>query len=272
MIYVLIAFAVVILIYLFLIFPGHAKKEKKAVFRGKNIAHRGLYSQDQSVPENSVKAFSEAADSGYGIELDVQLSRDGQVVVFHDDDLKRACGKDERVDGLDFEELSELSLFGTEQRIPLFTSVLETVRGRTPLIVELKTGKRNRELCEKTAAILSGYDGQYCIESFDPFIVSWFAKNKKDVMRGQLVQRPRDFRKTGQSGAVSFILGNVLMNFLARPHFIAHREGKMTLSARLSVLFGALRVTWTAHDRSCEEYSDTVIFEHFLPDTVFKTK
>jgi len=72
--------------------PGKAKKDKKAPFMGRNFAHRGLHSEDKTVPENSLEAFRQARDAGYGMELDVQLSKDGEVVVFHDDTLERICG------------------------------------------------------------------------------------------------------------------------------------------------------------------------------------
>ena len=83
---------------LFLLAPGRATKRQKAPFMGRNFAHRGLHSRDMSVPENSLEAFRLAAKAGYGIELDVQLSKDGQVVVFHDDTLDRVCGVHARVD------------------------------------------------------------------------------------------------------------------------------------------------------------------------------
>ena len=89
--------------------PGHAPKRLKKPFDGVNCAHRGLHSQDKSVPENSLAAFRKAAENGYGVELDVQLSKDGQVVVFHDDDLKRVCGVDKRVDELTLRSFRHLS-------------------------------------------------------------------------------------------------------------------------------------------------------------------
>ena len=82
---------------LFLIAPGAATRRQKAPFYGLNFAHRGLHSRDKAVPENSLEAFRLAAEAGYGIELDVQLSKDGQVVVFHDNTLDRVCGVHGRV-------------------------------------------------------------------------------------------------------------------------------------------------------------------------------
>ena len=83
----LLAAAALALLALFLLLPGHAPFAKKAPFSGWCYAHRGLHSPDKSVPENSLAAFAAAADAGYGMELDVQLSKDGEVVVFHDDTL-----------------------------------------------------------------------------------------------------------------------------------------------------------------------------------------
>ena len=120
---------------LFLLAPGRATKRQKAPFMGRNFAHRGLHSRDMSVPENSLEAFRLAAKAGYGIELDVQLSRDGQVVVFHDDTLDRVCGVHARVDEKSYDELRALGLCGTNNRIPLFSEVLDVIKGRGPLIV-----------------------------------------------------------------------------------------------------------------------------------------
>ncbi|MBR5707932.1 MAG: glycerophosphodiester phosphodiesterase [Oscillospiraceae bacterium] len=250
--------------------PGHASKTMKAPFYGRNFAHRGLHSEDKSVPENSLAAFRLAVEAGYGMELDVQLSKDGEVVVFHDDDLKRVCGVDARVDELDYSELSKLRLCGTEERIPLFSEVLDTVNGKTPMIVELKTGKRNKELCLKTLDMLNAYGGDACIESFDPFIVTWFAHHAPKLLRGQLSQRTKDFREGGLKPATAFILGNVLFNVLARPHFIAYRIGERPLPVRFSEALGAMPVGWTSHDPASEKRRDAVIFEFYRPEIRYK--
>ena len=103
------AAAAAVAVPLILTAPGRAKKEKKSPFMGRNFAHRGLHTEDKSVPENSLEAFRQARDAGYGIELDVQLSKDGELVVFHDDTLDRVCGVEGRVDEKDCAELRELS-------------------------------------------------------------------------------------------------------------------------------------------------------------------
>ena len=253
-----------------LLAPGQAAESKKAPFLGRNFAHRGLHSEDQSVPENSLKAFELAAEAGYGMELDVQLSKDGYVVVFHDDTLDRACGVAARVDELDLDELKKLSLFGTAERIPLFSEVLELVGGRVPLIVELKNGPRNEELCEKTWALLRTNPGAFCIESFNPFIVAWFRFHAPTVLRGQLAQLPEEYVRGGRKLSEGLVLGNTLLNVAARPHFIAYRIGGKTMAVRLAEALGAMSFGWTSHSRESEKGRDAVIFEYYRPDIRYK--
>ena len=253
----------------FRVAPGRASKKDKKPFMYKNFAHRGLHKKDKTVPENSLAAFERASSYGYGIELDVQLSKDGQVVVFHDDTLNRVCGVDSRVDEKTYDELSKISLCGTTQTIPLFSEVLKTVRGRGPLIVELKNGKRNEELCEKTYALLSKYSGEYCIESFNPFIVRWFKKNAPEVIRGQLANPPKDYN--GEVGPITaVILGNCLLNFLSRPQFIAYKITPKPFTVKLCEALGAMKVAWTSHDWVNEKFYDAVIFEFYKPKLKYK--
>lgn len=261
--------SVAVLTPLFLLAPGGATKRQRAPFLGVNFAHRGLHSRDKTVPENSLEAFRLAARAGYGVELDVQLSRDGQVVVFHDDTLTRVCGVDRRVDELDYAELSRLKLCGQETGIPLLSQVLEVIRGRGPLIVELKTGRRNRELCEKTYALLENYRGDVCIESFDPRIVAWFRLHARDLVRGQLsmpVSRyPEDMPLYRR-----FLLSHCLFNALARPQFIAYRIGYRPPTVRLAELLGAMKIGWTSHEPRNEKGRDGVIFEFYHPALKYK--
>lgn len=255
-----------------LLAPALPSRKKRAEFDGRNFAHRGLHTPDKAVPENSLAAFGRAADAGYGMELDVQLSRDGLVVVFHDDTLNRVCGVDARVDALDFDELRGLSLCGTAQRIPLLGEVLELLDGRTPLIVELKTGPRNKELCEKTLALLRTYKGPVCIESFNPFIVAWFRFHAPWLLRGQLAQPPVEYEKAGFPKWKSLLLGNTLFNCAARPDFIAYKIGPRPLSVRFAELLGAMRFGWTSHDPTSERGRDAVIFEFYRPESRYKKK
>lgn len=249
--------------WVFCILPGRGCAAARRMVTGRNFAHRGLHSKDGSVPENSLPAFAAATEAGYGSELDVQLSRDGQVVVFHDDDLPRMTGADGRVDSRTLAQLQELRLGGTDQTIPLFRDVLATVAGRQPLIVELKSGPRRAELCEKTLALLRAYDGPYCVESFDPRIVAWFRRNAPDILRGQLLNPARQYSCCHRR---AFFLSRGLGNLIARPQFMAWGGGAPNLSVRLCRLLGATGVFWTARPGFANRGRwDAVIFEFYTP-------
>lgn len=254
----------------FLVAPGKASGEKKAPFFGANIAHRGLHRADRSVPENSLAAFRDAAENGYAIELDVHLTADDRVVVFHDDSLRRVCGVEQDVEALTWRELRELRLDGTGEHIPMLSDVLAEVRGRVPIVVELKTSPRRRELCERTWELLRAYNGDYCIESFDPRIVRWWRLNAPGVLRGQLSCTREQFGESA-TPVQAFFLSRLLCNFLGRPQFIAYGlDGRKPLLVRLVEKMGAMRFCWTSHDWKNEVSNDAVIFEFYRPRQRFK--
>lgn len=266
---------VLFVVYVFLILPRRADKAKFAPFQGLMAAHRGLYEKDQSVAENSLEAFKRAAENGYGVELDVQLSKDGAVVVFHDDIVDRMTDRKGRVDSFTLAELRAMPLKGTEHRIPLFTDVMAVLDGKSPTIVELKSTPNYKELCEKTLAILRTLKGPYCVESFDPRIVRWFYKNAPDLVRGQLTEAYRYWRKEGHLPVWRCLMMHTLfINFLTHPQFIAFGRGPRPLCMRLGRAIGAKMVFWTEHPDSDHETLakryDCRIFEHYRPETHYK--
>ncbi len=254
---------------LFLIAPACDGKRRCTPLFDRHFAHRGLHTPDRTIPENSLPAFAAACEAGYGIELDVQLSADEQVVVFHDDDLERACGDPRNVADLSAAELHALRLFGTVERIPLLAEVLSLVNGRVPLIVELKDVPRNDALCEETVRLLDTYGGPFCIESFHPGVVRWFRRNRPTVARGQLSAGPDTFDR--QRPPVRFLLSRLLTNVVTRPHFVAyrHKDGVGRLLLRLVRLLGGALVGWTVTDRDnrerCLAFFDVLIFEFWRP-------
>lgn len=265
------AAAALLLLWLFLIAPGRAGKKQRAPFERRAYAHRGLYEQDQSVPENSLCAFSRAAEAGYGVELDVQLTKDHRIVVFHDDDMKRACGLDKRVYDYTYDELQQIPLFGGPHRIPLFSDVLDVLGTRSPVIVELKYGPEWERLCADTNAMLDSFSGNACIESFHPLLVRWYKRNAPGRLRGQLSEACRYSCKY-LPGWQAWIMSRLLTNVATRPQFIAYGTGEKCLSARVCEAMGAMRVLWTArepelHARRMRE-NDAVIFEYYRPEPV----
>lgn len=253
----------------YMIAPGRRDREQRAPFMGRNYAHRGLHRIDKSVPENSIPAFEAAARIGYGVELDLHLTRDGEVVVFHDDDLKRLCGADVRVEELTLEELRAYRLCGTQYGIPTFKEVLAAIDGRCPMIVELKQTARRRELCRKSYELLREYKGRWCMESFDPRMVLWYRVHAPEALRGQLSTRMSELRKS--TGPVqAFILSRLFLNFLTRPHFIAYEIGRKPLTLKLCEFMGAMKVAWTSREWKTEEKNDAVIFQFYRPRVKYK--
>ena len=265
---VLITALTALLIWLWLICPGRSGSAQRAPFTGRTFAHRGLYASDQSVPENSLAAFRLAVEHGYGVELDVQLTKDERIVVFHDDTLNRACGVDARVDAYTFDALSQMPLFASDQHIPLLEDVLKLIGGCIPVIVELKAGGQWKTLCRLTERMLAAYDGAYCVESFHPLVVRWWKQHAPRVLRGQLSEAYRYSRRF-LPWYESFMMSRLLSNFAVRPQFIAYRIGPKCLSARACGWLGCMQVAWTVRpaddfDR-WQRQSDAVIFEHFRP-------
>ena len=153
--------------------------------QGWSYAHRGLHGS--GLPENSMAAFRAALDGGYGIEFDLHLLKDGNLAVMHDSLLKRTTGGSGRIEDLTTEDLKNYHLEGTEETIPTFRELLDLYAGKAPPIVELKpVGGNHAALCEAACNMLSGYEGVYCMESFDPRCGYWLRKKGPDIIRGQL--------------------------------------------------------------------------------------
>lgn len=237
-----------------------------------DYAHRGLHDKDAGVPENSLAAFRDAVKAGYGIEWDLQLTKDKKVVVHHDRSLKRLCGADVSIGDLTYSELQSYRLCGTGERIPLFTEALSVVSGKTPLIIELKGYDDPELLCPLVWEILKDYKGDYCIESFEPKIAAWFRRHHPHVLRGQLSMVFPAKIMAGKGGALAaFCMTYLLTNVQTRPHFAAHdlhTRSNPSLRATCGLL-GMQEVSWTI--RTAEEYSlcknagALCIFEHIRP-------
>lgn len=257
-------------VWLWLIAPQIFGKPDFRKFQQFDYAHRGLHNLEEGVPENSLAGFRLAEQNGYGMEFDLQLTKDKQVVVHHDATLKRSCGEDVAIANVTYEQLQKYRLFGAQERIPLFREVLDALNKITPLIIELKGYNDPAELCTLAMKELEGYGGLYCVESFDPRIVRWFRENRPDIVRGQLMCK---FKKgdEGMSAVEAFFATHMLTNFHTRPNFEAYDIHTRDIpSMGLSKgLMGMQEVSWTI--RTEEEYlkakslHSLVIFEHIRP-------
>lgn len=262
---------VCILVYFFLLMPNVSNPADMETLR-QNYAHRGLW--NEQLPENSLAAFAYAVRWGYGIELDVQLSRDQQLMVFHDADLKRMCGVNRRVSDLTCAELKALRLAGTDQTIPTLAEVLQLVKGRVPLMIEIKGEKADVALCVRLTRLLDSYRGAFCVISFSPLILNWFKNYRPCYARGQLVpkmKKPKKGMAKKGSRFVTFLLSHMLTNVISRPDFISVEQ---SLRKRPSVLFctRALHLpcfSWTVRTpeefRNCRRFGSFAVFERIRP-------
>ena len=173
------------------------------VIRRHRYAHRGLHDLTIGVPENSLPAFRRARQYGFGAELDVHLTADDQVVVIHDSDTSRMCGVPGTIEEMRLDQVRELRLAGTGEQIPTLDEVLAVFESRegedapAPLIVEVKSYCDDEELLTlKALAALDAHGVTYCVESFDPRVLSWLRTNRPDVVRGQLSE---NFLRDGRS-------------------------------------------------------------------------
>lgn len=257
-------------LYLLAIMPRLGNRKKRWDFLNTYYAHRGLHDNASQAPENSMAAFRKAVEAGYGIEMDVQMSKDGIPVVFHDFTLKRICGREGKVCDYTWQELKTFRLCESGETIPRFEDVLNEVRGRVPLIVELKVEKFDISLCPAVDALLEKYQGLYCIESFNPLVLKWYRENHGSVVRGQLSD---GFLKSGEfHGFLYFILQNLMLNFITKPDFVAYNHKYENILARriCRSLFKNMAVAWTIKsqeelDKARDKF-DIFIFDSFVPE------
>jgi len=236
----------------------------------KGYAHRGLWNED--LPENSIPAFRAAVGNGFGIECDVQLTKDGKPIVFHDDTLTRMCGVDKRVSELTLNEIKELKLAGSEYGVPTLEEFLDCVGGNVPLLIELKGVTFDTALCDTIAPILDDYKGEFVIESFNPILLGQMKGIRPEFIRGQLVTVLNREKNGASQGALkNFILAALMTNFISRPDFIAYdKKYPFGISLFLTTkVFGAKRCVWTI--KSEDEYQKAIkkgvcpIFDGFMP-------
>ncbi len=236
-----------ILLYLFVFVRPKGKRPADASLLC-DYAHRGLHGD--GVPENSLRAFALACEAGYGIELDIQLSRDGEVMVFHDYTLVRMTGDGRKLAELTAAELRSLRLAETDEAIPTLSEVLRLVDGRVPILVELKGEDLNTALCAKAAALLRAYRGSFCIESFNPLLLRGMKKELPEAFCGLLYTHVVRDKKS--ANPLNMVLSAMALNFLCRPHFIAFNEAdRASLPVRLTTgLYHAPKFVWTVRSQA----------------------
>ena len=258
-------------LYLLAVMPRVVHRPDTALFHKRYFAHRGLHDNAGDAPENSMPAFRKAVEAGYGIELDVHVTKDAVPVVFHDHTLERMCGGSgtRQIRDYTYAELGAFTLGNSDERIPKLEDVLLMVRGRVPLIVEIKSEDTDISLCAPIDELLRAYDGEYCIEAFNPMVLLWFRRHHNEVVRGQLAS---DLRRDGEyKSLLAFLLTHLLFNFLTKPDFIAYNhEFRQEPGRRICrKLYRNPSAAWTVKSREklreVQGEFDIFIFESFTP-------
>lgn len=263
-----------VVLWLYLICPALRRHPHGDILRGTAVAHRGLYDAEAGIPENSMPAYRRAIAAGYPIELDIHVTLDGQLVVFHDHNPERICGVPGRIERMTLAELRALHLGGTDLVMPTLEEVLELVDGQVPLLIEFKCEDFHtcRRLCRTADRVLSQYEGIYLVQSFFPFVSAWYRFHRPEVCRGQLASSywgcpDRD----KHSRLILTMSGALLFNVFGRPDFISYDIGFPRAWGRYLCrrLFHAGTAGWTIRSQEALEHEQRrngmCIFEGFLP-------
>lgn len=221
------------------------------------FAHRGLHGP--GTVENSRAAFASAIAVGHGIELDVQASRDGEAMVFHDAELARVADARGRLDAWTAAELGRFRLTGTEETVPSLTEVLALIGGRVPLLIELKSPRRQiTGLCGSVERALQGYAGPVGLMSFNPEVGHWFARHAPARLRGLVV--------TEQKKGLRGLIERPLALWRSRADFLAYDIRDLpSRFADAERHRGMPVLTWTVRslaDRArAAEHANQIIYE-----------
>ena len=229
------------------------------------IAHRGLHSK--TAPENSLAAFAAAIEKGYAIELDVHLLADGTVAVFHDESLARMTGNDGYLKYLNKEDLKALKLAGTKETIPTLAEVLAFVNTKVPLLIEIKNEHKVGKLEQAVINLLKEYKGEFAVQSFNPYSLSYIKNHAPNFLRGQL---SGSFKGTKLAWVKRFLLKRMRFNKkVSQPHFIAYEAA--ALPNRFVRKFKNLPLlAWPVSSKTeylrVVKHCDNIIFEKFEPE------
>ena len=206
------------------------------------IAHRGIY-DNKKIVENTIGSFIKAINKGYAIELDLHLSKDNKIVVFHDDKLERLTNKKGFIKDKTVEELKKIKLLNTDNYIPTFDEVLSLVNGKVPLLIELKYDIRGFKLEREVSKMLKDYTGEYAIQSFNPKTIIWFRIFKNKIIRGLLI-----------SNRTIKIFNSLKLINLCKPDFI--NINKELVNNKIISKYKGIKLIYSVDKSEKDKYSD----------------
>jgi glycerophosphoryl diester phosphodiesterase len=237
------------------------------------IAHRGLHDKAKGVIENTVSAALAAVEAGYAIECDVQLTADGEAVVFHDFTLDRLTVAQGRLDAMTAAALGRVAMRGTTDRIARLGDWLGEIAGRSPAVIEIKSGFRgDLRLARRVVEVVKSYAGPFALKSFDPLIVEALREIAPQIPRGIIAMNDYEYDDYARlSAAEKHALANLLHFSQTKPDFLSWRVRDLPSAAPYlcRTELGLPVMAWTV--RSTEErelaraHADQMVFEGFRP-------
>lgn len=229
------------------------------------VAHRGLH--DTMSPENSMNAFELAIENKLPIELDIRLTKDNVLIVFHDENLFRMTGVDRDVCDCNYVDIKNLRLLHTNNNIPTFEEVLRLIDEKVPIMIELKNEGKVGKLEEAFIKIIKDYKGEYIVQSFNPFSLICIKKQNKSILRGQLVCH--EYNNINK--IKGFILKHMLLNIFVKPDYISYNIDDIT--NRIVKKYNKYKLfAWTVKSKEqalkCKELKMNCIFDIISADEV----
>jgi len=229
----------------------------------KPIAHRGLH--DATNVENSLGAFKQAIEAGFGFELDVHMLKDGTILVHHDEDLKRLEGAEGKLKEMTIEEVRQHPFLQGGETIPTLEEVLEVTAGRVPILIEMKISDGfDPAFTAKLLEVLSHYEHQdtIAIQSFNPYAVRWLKEHTDKYPLGQLSSGKLE----GQKPHIQFMFKTLLVNLISHPDFVSYDIAHLPkASVKRARRRGMPIIAWTIDSQPKRDlalrYADQIIFE-----------
>jgi glycerophosphoryl diester phosphodiesterase len=237
------------------------------------IAHRGLHDKAKGVIENTVSAARAAVEAGYAIECDVQLTADGEAVVFHDFTLDRLTAAKGRLDAMTAAALGAVAMRGTADRITSLGDWLGLIAGRKPAVIEIKSGfQGDLRLVRRVVEVVKSYAGPFALKSFDPLVVKALREIAPQIPRGIIAMNDYEYEDyAGLSATEKHALANLLHFSQTKPDFLSWRVRDLPSAAPYlcRAELGLPVMTWTVRSPQDRElaraHADQMVFEGFRP-------
>jgi glycerophosphoryl diester phosphodiesterase len=241
--------------------------------KARPIAHRGLHDRSKGVIENTASAALAAIEAGFAIECDVQLSGDGEAMVFHDFTLERLTKAQGKLSATGAEALGEVEMRGTRDRIMRLADWLALVKGRAPVVIEVKSAfTGDLQLTRRVVDVMRGYDGPFALKSFDPIVIETLREIAPAIPRGIIAMNAYEYPDyAGLSAAEKHALANLLHFERTKPDFLSWYVRDLPSAAPFLCRneLGLPVMTWTVRTEEerklASAHADQMVFEGFRP-------